>query len=675
VIEIYTSSETKEAPNNRSEIISGAHQQEYKKPDDIDPGAIYVAKTGTDEGPGTVEAPYLTIAQGIAALPPGGTLYIREGKYRESVCVSEAKNGSSEIGQTVISAYPGEKAMITGDGGSITMTGCMRYITLEGLTLVGGNYGIECLNSCALLDQENVFILNNTIRNIDGKYSIGIFNQNAVELHSLKNLKIIGNHISGGRCGNTAAIALNGNIDGFEVSGNIIRNNNNTAICLTGYKGGSRLKVEANRVRNGVVFDNTCYGTTVINNPENTCWNNREELTSQPFGGVYERRSAGIYVNGGRSIEIYNNVLVDNDIGIEVASECPVTSSTMNKSVVCNVQVHDNIVIGSSGWTGLCFGSYEGNLAYTQDCGFYNNIFYGNKVGIGVQKSRKNKIYGNIIMGGVQAIEYMSLMKKRPASGDTLLIATLPGANEFGANVWYNSYNADKWDDGLLRMKEIDPAQFSLQNMVSKSPLANPDDGDFTRVDPDFGIDRNSMSEQIALFTAYSEARTEVLKARTYLERKKFDFISAGAAGNLNVYLTDLLKAAGFRNSQVLYVTRTALTNADGLGLNDGTGGGACDLGSIVTKAIGPDNGEINTAILNSVFDSMAEYTTKEYAFIVQVVTWYDSGDFCRGGGRFYTSEATESNMGGVRMFITKTSEKNYKKRRLSDIASRDLRP
>ena len=62
---------------------------------------FYVSKRGSDEGPGTQSAPFLTLlrAQAAAREHPGSEVRVGAGEYRESVVLTEADNGSHWIGE------------------------------------------------------------------------------------------------------------------------------------------------------------------------------------------------------------------------------------------------------------------------------------------------------------------------------------------------------------------------------------------------------------------------------------------------------------------------------------------------------------------------------------------------------------------------------------------------
>jgi autotransporter-associated beta strand protein len=71
----------------------------------------YVATNGLDANPGTIGAPFKTIAHGTAALVAGDTLFIRGGVYRE---VLQPSSSGTAIAPIVITAYSNEVVTISG---------------------------------------------------------------------------------------------------------------------------------------------------------------------------------------------------------------------------------------------------------------------------------------------------------------------------------------------------------------------------------------------------------------------------------------------------------------------------------------------------------------------------------------------------------------------------------
>ena len=120
--------------------------------------------------------------------------------------------------------------------------------------------------------------------------------------------------------------------------------------------------------------------------------------------GRYELCADGIYVDGGRNIEIYNNFIFNCDIGLEVATEHSPDDDEHFK--VSDVRVHDNVIADCRGWTGLCFGGYDGDLGFTEDCEFDHNTIADNTCQIAVQRSRNNRIHSNLILGGETGVEF-----------------------------------------------------------------------------------------------------------------------------------------------------------------------------------------------------------------------------------------------------------------------------
>ena len=73
---------------------------------------LHVAKSGSDDNPGTKDAPFLTISKAAKKAEPGDVVTVHEGTYRE--WVSPARGGLSEDQRIVYQAAPGEDVRLLG---------------------------------------------------------------------------------------------------------------------------------------------------------------------------------------------------------------------------------------------------------------------------------------------------------------------------------------------------------------------------------------------------------------------------------------------------------------------------------------------------------------------------------------------------------------------------------
>ena len=95
----------------------------------------YVATTGNDGSPGTLNQPFRTIAKGLSLLRAGDQLYIRAGTYSESIDSNKQTipTGTSWSDAPLISAYPGE--IVTLNGSIAIAHTYVQYVEFARLTL------------------------------------------------------------------------------------------------------------------------------------------------------------------------------------------------------------------------------------------------------------------------------------------------------------------------------------------------------------------------------------------------------------------------------------------------------------------------------------------------------------------------------------------------------------
>ena len=325
-------------------------------------------------------------------------------------------------------------------------------IIIEGLTVEGGTHGIIYESTTEQGDEplKNITIKDCKVSGVVGAHGICVYAQN--DMAPVQNLTVSGCEVSDCLCGDSESLVLNGNIDGFTISDNRIHDNNNIGIDMIGFEGTAEHMeaedpadlFEVDMARNGKCFGNVVYNISAEGNP------------AYYEDGEYDLCADGIYVDGGQNIEIYNNFVYRCDIGIEVATEHSPDDNPLFR--VAGIDVHDNVVANCEGWCGLCFGGYDRDLGFTEECEFHNNTLVDNGTQIGVQRSKGNKIYDNLFVGEDSAIDFNYDCRIKDL------------VNDFGRNVWCFKEGdlEDKMDSGSYGLSILIP-----ENSMSKQEVIN----------------------------------------------------------------------------------------------------------------------------------------------------------------------------------------------------------
>jgi hypothetical protein len=345
---------------------------------------FYVAKTGSDANAGTAAFPWATIQKACNSATAGSTVYIKSGTYAESIWM----NVSGTSGNPITFSNFGSD-VVTIDGGSTnTQTELLNisgqnFIRIIGLRFTNavGNFskGIVVRNGAHDID-----ILNNKVSNIHfstnaGAAVTGSTNVNPVLVYgenaaiSCSNINISGNEIFNCRTGYSEAMTLNGNVDGFTITDNIVHDITNIGIDLAGGYGACS-DAAKDFSRNGTVVGNTVFNCISV-----------------------VAVAAGIYVDGGQNITISRNTTHDCGRGYEIGCE-------NQGKIATNIILRDNIayhnreagvgiggynypttgkVTNSKIWNNTFYddatlnaGDGELLVEYTEGCSIQNNIFY-----------------------------------------------------------------------------------------------------------------------------------------------------------------------------------------------------------------------------------------------------------------------------------------------------------
>jgi len=278
--------------------------------------------------------PYKTIKAGLAAAKAGDTVQVRAGVYKEAVVFPLSGTSGAPI---VLQGDPG--AVIDGTGVSaevlVTING-KSYVRFQGfevrnrkkngssavpmgILVTGGGVGIEIRNNL-------VWGIENTDSN-GNAHGIAVYGNSTTPLNQVV---IDGNEVRNCKLGWSESLVLNGNVDGFTVSNNVVHDNDNIGIDFIGFEG-TCPTASLDQARNGVCSGNRVY--------------NISSKANAAYGG--EQSADGLYVDGGKSIVLEGNVVDNCDIGIELASEhkgkatdsITVRNNFVSRSVQGNIQM------------------------------------------------------------------------------------------------------------------------------------------------------------------------------------------------------------------------------------------------------------------------------------------------------------------------------------------------
>jgi len=367
-------------------------------------GEFYVATDGDDSSPGTLSAPWQTVQKAASTVPAGSTVYVRNGIYNEQISINVS--GSASAGYTTFRNFDNETPvldgtglMVPGEDSGMFMIANQKYIIIQGFEI--RNYrsterdivpvGINIRGT-----SHHITIRNNLIHNIETNASvdtglsgadahgIAVYGTHAPE--SVNNIIIDSNEIHDLKLGSSEAIVVNGNVEMFTISNNVIHDLDNIAIDVIGFEETSPDE-SFDQARNGIIINNMIYNASSFGNPS--------------YGDEYS--ADGIYVDGGKDTIIEMNVVYNTDIGVEIASEHR-NRSTSN-IIVRNNFLYNNIL------KGIALGGYDQLRGSTENCIIVNNTLYNNdtqqdgsgEIGLGYD-TKNNIIKNNIFFTNAQSL-------------------------------------------------------------------------------------------------------------------------------------------------------------------------------------------------------------------------------------------------------------------------------
>jgi hypothetical protein len=380
--------------------------------------SFYVSTTGDDSNPGTQTAPWRTVQHAVDSVRAGSTVNVRGGVYEELVSINNSGNASD--GFITFRSYPGETAIL--DAGHFTPSGRSAivtiqnksYVRIEGLEIRNFHtaehqlspLGISVMGSGSHIEllKNNVHHIEQTFEGRDGPghgangFGIAVYGTDAKA--PITDLIIDGNEVHHLKTGSSESLVVNGNVTNFRITHNVVHDNNNIGIDVIGFER-TAPDPAVDQARDGLVSGNLVYNIHSRGNP------------------VYqnEENSDGIYVDGGTRIMIEQNIIHDDDFGIELASE--------HKDRATSYITARNNLIYHCHTAGVSIGGYAPERGHTDHSTIVNNTLYDNDTsatGSGefqMQWNMADNIFANnIVYAGARcliALNKSQLDKNHPA--------------------------------------------------------------------------------------------------------------------------------------------------------------------------------------------------------------------------------------------------------------------
>ena len=422
----------------------------------LSPGTYYVSASGNDANAGTLAAPWRHIQYAMDRVGAGTTVNVMTGTYNEFVTF---KNSGSAGNYITLQNYAGQSPVIDATGLPISgETGLVNIVNRQYVKLIGFEVrnlkaggvgsafpqGISVRGNGAFIE-----IRNNKVHDIEnscsrcGAHGIAVYGRDPNA--SIHDLLIDGNEVYNGKFGWSESLVLNGNVEKFTVSNNIVHDNDNIGIDFIGFEG-ENPNPAVDRARDGTAVGNLVYNINSYGNPA--------------YGR--ERSADGIYVDGGTNIVIERNIVHHANLGIELASE----HSGKNTSYIT---LRNNFIYNNT-QAGIAFGGYDTKRGSTENCVIVNNTLYNNftqgdwGAELYIQFDTRNNLVKNNII-------FANATKRYMESWSAVMTANVvdrnlyfgPGGGSAGTWIWkgttYSSFAAYQTGSGndLTGLIGLDP--------------------------------------------------------------------------------------------------------------------------------------------------------------------------------------------------------------------------
>ncbi len=400
----------------------------------------YVSTGGSNSKSGSsISSSWCNINYAVNKVSGGDTVLVADGVYNERVTFNTS--GSSKDGYIVLKNISGKTPVIDGAGfsGNGLVTIDANYIKIIGFEIRNLKGGDTPMGISVEGTSNHIEIRKNKIHNIESNsnaHGLAVYGEKS---SSINNLVIDSNEIYDCKLGQSESMVLNGNVENWVVSNNIVHDNDNIGIDFIGFENtGPSGKDQA---RDGVCVGNHIYNISSGSNPT--------------YSG--DKCAGGIYVDGGKDIIIERNIVDNCDIGIEIASE-------HNNLATSNITVRNNFI--SRGYQGnILVGGYDSKRGDATNIKIINNTMY---------KGSDGEIVLQYNCDGIDIINNILFAK----SGKTY-VAEVGGNNKnvtLNNNIYYGASTSSSgdWSDanGIFSNPELKSPTSDLR-VESSSPAVD----------------------------------------------------------------------------------------------------------------------------------------------------------------------------------------------------------
>jgi hypothetical protein len=345
----------------------------------------HVAPTGDDAASGGAAAPWRTIQKAARSAQPGDTVLVHAGAYRERVNVEVSGKPGAPVVFRPAGDGPvrlsGEGLDVPSDRPALLFVENQSHLVFEDFELADFRTSDPKRHPCGVrlegagrdvvLRRLRVHRIRQDAKTPGGAHGIAVYGSQGDAPWS--GVVVDGCEVADCRLGFSEALAVNGNVERFEIVRCLVRDCDNIGIDVIGLE---KTALADDQPRLGRIAENRVRGISSFGNPA--------------YGK--ERCAAGIYVDGARDLVVERNRVERCDFGLEVGCE--------NPGVASGIVVRSNLLERNHG-PGLLFGGYDERRGVVERCSFHHNTLRENDAGgsgdgeIFVQKARKNRVHSN----------------------------------------------------------------------------------------------------------------------------------------------------------------------------------------------------------------------------------------------------------------------------------------